>query len=474
MVNFQNKNEVLGLAIGSVLIVVLLALGAWWVMQPSWQPIMDSQGAPQSTAEIREHLMKWGVDFKEDDSSGNVLVKDSEILAVRRRLSELGIPEEPRPGLEIFSTAEYGMSEFTQRVNYKRAIEAEIAQTIRSFADIGSARVHLTIPEQSIFQEKALKPKASVTVTPRPGGRLSSAQITGISKLVSAAVENLDPADVIVLDNQGRVISSGPDNDRQNVAGSKLELQDYYETKATALVEGIIQDSGVAVAVSIEYNSDRIMSVQERLIPDSSGNFGHLRRTKRVTSSSESEPEGGTPADTSVEEEYIFSTERSEIEYANGEIERLSIGVVVQRQISEPLRLQLIDVVGAGLGVNRDRGDVLTVISVPSSHLASTNPSASQSEDPDESTSIADNEVAQKSMDTKETESWFERLDMISIYGALILLLFFTILLLTTTFWAKHRTAKRRPRLSSADQETLLLELREWLEKDQEGERSNA
>src|SRR5690606_31925 len=158
---------------------------------------------PHSRVEIRNKLMEWGTVFKEDPTTGNILVKDSELLGLRAKLGAQGIPEEPAPGLEIFSDAEYGMSEFTQRINYQRAIEAEIANTIRSFADVNSARVHLTIPKQSIFRDEKAIPKASVTIKPRPKQELNANQISGIAQLVAASVDGLEAKNVIVLNNNG-------------------------------------------------------------------------------------------------------------------------------------------------------------------------------------------------------------------------------------------------------------------------------
>lgn len=453
-------NDKLGLVAGIVSVLAIAGSGGWWLMQPSWQPVLNSEDTPQSRVEIRNHLMEWSVPFKEDTANGDLLVKDSDLLAVRTRLSKLGIPEEPGPGLEIFSEAEYGMSEFTQRVNYRRAIEAEVARTIRSFADVTSARVHLTIPKKSIFRDEKVIPKASVTVKPKPGQQLTKSQIKGISELVAAAVEELESENVIVLNDKGEIVSPQSNEGQTDVQQSRFDLEKHYTQKALELVQGVAQTESIKVSVNISYNSDKVKSVREKFLPNIDGEIGHLRRIKRQTTENSGDKGSGSSSNTTLDEEYVFSTERSEIEYASGQIEKIGVGIVVMRDIPPSTIENIIAVVNSGLGIDPARGDDVAVVAIPPLNQATPTEAVAASSQTGP-THLPDNFQLSESL---PQQSWTEKSKRRgwlagSVIGALIL---FAIAIAAFVSFRKKPQADW-VRLSQDEQETLLLELKQWL-----------
>ncbi len=456
-INFKVGINKLGLIVGLIGLLFCAALGVWWILQPSWQPILDSAKSPQSRLEIRNKLMEWGQSFKEDPETGNILVRDTDLLALRAKLSANGIPEERSPGLEIFSEAEYGMSEFTQRINYQRAIESEIANTIRSFADVNSARVHLTIPKQSIFRDEKSVPKASVTIKPKPGQTLTKAQVHGISKLVAASIDGLDPASVIILNNYGEVISANAEDPNQELKQSKFDAERYYAQKARELVHGIAHTDDIKISVNVIYNFDKVKSIREQFLPKAPGEFGHILKSKHQITKSTDENNLNASTNTITEEEYLYSKERSEIEHAPGEIQKLSIGIVVMRRLPQETINSIINVVTSGLGMDTSRGDTITVVAIPGESLANDEKSSVDKKGNSEKSSSVS--AAQGDNISLKIESSYFVIGAIAAVLAVLLLIF---LIVITKRGNKKLYA---PRLSKHEQEAFLLELKQWLHK---------
>ena len=456
---FNYKISKLGLSIGIISLLIGMSFGTWWLLQPTWQPILSSIDEPHSRLEIRNKLMEWGVPYKEDLETNNILVQESQLLSLRAKLGEAGIPEERSPGLEIFSDAEYGMSEFTQRINYQRAIESEIANTIRSFTDVNAAKVHLTIPKQSLFKNEKAIPKASVTIKPRPEQELSPHQISGIAQLVAAAVEGLTAENVIVLNDKGEVISSGP-NDLQSESKQSLsDMEQYYAQKARELVIGIAQTDNVKISVNITYNFNKVKSVREEILPKSNSEYGHLHKVKRQVIKS-NEGDGELPSsNTQTEEEFLFSKERSEIEYSQGDIELLSIGIVVTKELSNAVVENIKTVVSSGLGFNAKRGDQIAVVAIPE------NPQEHNKSIPSSTISS----VIPDTPDSSDVKDLWSKVSIVQKIGAGVIAV---VILLIIVFIAIRRAGETQllvPQLPKSDQEALLVEVRQWLTKDQAG-----
>lgn len=360
------SNRNIGLGVGGAAILIVALIGAWWITVPSWRPIMGISGSEDSRVQVQNLLMEWRVPYEVDEDTGYLLIEDTLLGDVRNKLATLGVPSDNDPGLEIFSETEYGMSEFTQRINYQRAIEAEIARTIRSFGDVRFARVHLTIPKESIFKDRQVKPKASVVVQPKSNQVIDEDQVQGIAQLVASSVEGLDAKNVIILDDKGVILSSNEETTPGKKKSSSQNLELSYKQKTLDLVVGIVQTDEVYVAVNADINYDRVTSIKEQIIPRNESTSGHLKKKRQQSSQPQksSSAKAGKNTNTVLEEEYMFSKERSEIEYASGQIQRLTVGIVVAKDISEEVIESIKIVVSAGLGLDMERGDIVTVVSV--------------------------------------------------------------------------------------------------------------
>src|SRR5947209_16394001 len=162
--------------------------------------------APEDAAGIVQKLKETGVEYRLPENGGSVLVPSARLADLRLSMAALGLPKSGRIGFELFDKANLGATEFTEHINYRRALEGELERTVMSLAEVEQARVHLTFPKESVFLEAQQPAKASVLVRLKPGKRLSPQNVLAVDHLVASAVEGLSPDAVSVLDMNGNLL----------------------------------------------------------------------------------------------------------------------------------------------------------------------------------------------------------------------------------------------------------------------------
>src|SRR5690606_29225929 len=197
------------------LLMVLIGLGAvaliwgisYWATAPSWVPLFQGLELRDAGA-VATQLDEAGIEHRLDRDGSLVLVREDELARARVLLAQAGVPAAGRPGFELFDQPSWGMTDFTQRVNYRRALEGELERTIRKMQGVEGAEVHLALNEASVFRRAQDRPlEASVVLRLRPGVRASSELVEGVAFLVASSVDGLQSENVTVLDDAGRVLS---------------------------------------------------------------------------------------------------------------------------------------------------------------------------------------------------------------------------------------------------------------------------
>ena len=189
---------------------VAVAAGVFWFSQ--WQresglkPLYTGL-APEDASAMVQKLREGGVAYKVSENGTSLLVPQARIPELRLEMAGLGLPKTGRIGFEIFDKTNFGITDFAEHVNYRRAVEGELERSVMALAEVHQARVHVTLPKESVFTEAREAAKASVLVGLRPGARLSSQNVTAISNLVSSAVEGLAPESVSIVDMSGNLLS---------------------------------------------------------------------------------------------------------------------------------------------------------------------------------------------------------------------------------------------------------------------------
>lgn len=228
----------------------------------------------QESGQIVAQLEQQGIPYKVSADGGSILVPADQVGRVRVAMAEQGLPSGGSVGYEIFDRSEtLGTTSFVQNVNHLRALEGELARTIRSIAQVQQARVHLVLPKRELFSRDRAEPSASIVVSLRGGSRLSQEQIYSIQHLVAAAVQSLQPNDVSIVDSNGALLAkSGGEDEMAALATNAEEMQRGYETRLARTIEELLERSvgpgNVRAEVSAEMDFDRITENAEVYDPD--------------------------------------------------------------------------------------------------------------------------------------------------------------------------------------------------------------
>lgn len=374
---WSRGNRVLVVVLAAGVIALAVTLGVW-ALRTNYQVLfadLDSRDA----ATIVEELKRMKIPYRIADDGTKILVDEDVVHETRLRLMGRGIPLSGGVGFEIFDNKDVGMTEYTQKINYQRALQGELARTIMSISIVKYARVHLAAGESSLFKRQKTKPKASVSLVLKPGARLAADQIAGIQRLVSAAVSGLEPGAVTVLDQRGVALSAAIDGDASYAqATGKLRLkkdaEKYFIRKITTVLDRTFGPGRAIVSVDVTLNFDEVTRTQQTVLPlrASAGEDGGAVVRKRqsvyrngkgpITRTVDGDRSyAASPALTSTTDvEYEFGKTVEQVVSSPGGIRRVSVGVIVPNMSREQIQ-RVHDVVSMIIGYSAARGDAISV-----------------------------------------------------------------------------------------------------------------
>lgn len=335
----------------------------WWLITPNYVAVYK-QTDENSQAAILATLSRWQIPYRITD--GVINVPETSLAKARMSLAEAGIPGRHTVGFELFDQADYGLSEFAQRINYQRALEGELARTVMSFNELEDAHVHLSLKKTGLYQGLHDVSKASVIVRVQHGALLTTAQVMAIQQLLASAVESLDPEHVNVINTQGQVLSV----DRHALAlPERMQLaataEHALEAKAKDFLGHTFAADTVSVSVRVALNFDRIKRVIEQPIAPANNSLGVLQREKSQSSATASEVVTGKRSENSRDSEYVVGKEHVETESASGTIARISVAVLLPAGASAEITNAMHSLLVSALGLELSRGDQLTIAYMP-------------------------------------------------------------------------------------------------------------
>ena len=232
-----------------------------------------SRLSPEDAAEIVAELKSLKIPYELSGQGSTILVDKNSVHQLRLDMASAGLPRGGGVGFEIFDRTAVMMTNFTQRVNFTRALQGELARTISQLPQVESARVHLALPKDSLFTREKKEPSASVYVKLMRGRKLSDRQIAGITHLVSTAIEGMSAERVTVLDGEGRLMGPPPDDGTGNGGTSRMMAflhshESRLENRLVQLLEPIVGQGRVVARVSAEMDLDRMEATEESFDPD--------------------------------------------------------------------------------------------------------------------------------------------------------------------------------------------------------------
>ena len=259
---------VLGGAAGAaaLLVALMFKLGG----EPS--ALLYSNLDLKEASEITAALDAAGVKYDAKGDGSTIMVGRDDVATTRLMLSSKGLPTSGSVGYEIFDNASaLGQTDFVQNLNRQRALEGELARTVRSLEGVTSARVHLVLPKRQLFEEEAGSPTASIVVG-LARRDLSADQIRALRNLVAGAVPNLKPDHVTILDDSGKMLAAGAEDDgglaSEMAADRKAQVEEQVRKAIRDVVEGVVGPGKARVQVTAEVDQTRVTEQQETFDPD--------------------------------------------------------------------------------------------------------------------------------------------------------------------------------------------------------------
>jgi flagellar M-ring protein FliF len=380
----------IGAGVAAALLAMTMNLG-----QP--KALLYSNLDLKEAGAITQALDQAGVKYEVKGDGSTILVPRDVVASTRLMLSGKGMPTSGSVGYEIFDQGNaLGQTDFVQQLNRQRALEGELARTIRSLDGITSARVHLVLPKRQLFEEESEQPSAAVTIG--VGGRAPNGDnVRAIQNLVASSVPSLKPDKVTVVDQHAKTLSGGDTGMAAEADGRKNEVEQRIAKQVKSLVEGIVGAGKARVNVSAEVEMAQVTTQQKTFNPD-----GQVVRSETTTDekASENQPDGSgqvsaaanipggaggssannssnTGRNESTTNYEISETTRTEVQQPGG-VKKLSVAVAVDGVTalgkdgkpgpyaprSQQEMQQIEQLVRSAVGFDQQRGDQVTVVNV--------------------------------------------------------------------------------------------------------------
>jgi len=356
---------VVGIAAAALIFAV-----AQWAGTPTWVPAFP--GVPlENVSQITDKLDQAGVKFKLERGGSDIMVAESDLAKARVALAKNGMPTAGRPGLELFDQPSWGMTDFTQRVNYRRALEGELERTISKMRGIDAAQVHLVLHETDSFGAQERPTEASVVLKLK--GEADPEVVKGIAHLVASSVEGLTSEHVTIVNDAGRMLSEALETTIAGLSSRQLqtqrEIEDYLRGKAEKIVSQMVGQTNFRVQVSASMSFDRLERLTATVDPDKQVVASENKAT--ITPGAQ-----GGAAQNNAATTYENSRSTESYVSAPGTVKRLAVAVLVADQPPAtpkgkaiprtPAELANITMlVRNAVGADSTRGDVVSVVSVP-------------------------------------------------------------------------------------------------------------
>ncbi|HEV8397102.1 MAG TPA: flagellar basal-body MS-ring/collar protein FliF [Vicinamibacterales bacterium] len=407
------SGQLVTLALTFVIVIGVVIASAMWLQKPTYR-LLQADLDPETMGQVVSRLKSLKVPYELDEGGRGIRVPASRIDELRLEFAASGGSESGLPGWKLFDGQDFGITEFGEKIKYRRAMEGEMARTIATLAEVSSARVHIAMGKEELFGESR-PATASVVLKLKAGRSLPTSAVNGITNLVAGAVDGMKAESVIVLDNYGRPLTR-PKVDENDPAGAasmerQQRLEREYAQRVVAMLEPIVGADHVRVNVALSLKRQTTEQTQETWDPNAT-----VVRSQQTTSETMNSgatalatpppgvvpgtagsrsnlpapaPNGGTGAaplttaqgptsqrTSETKNNEIGVTKTHTIQPA-GEIERLSVAVIVDddqqvkaengkstvtRNKRTPDELKKFEnLVASSVGLNSERGDRVTV-----------------------------------------------------------------------------------------------------------------
>ena len=385
------------LALGISAIPVLVMVG----QEPNMTVLFSNleEGDVQA---ILTRLEGQSIPYSLEAGGNTVMVPEGRVHELRLQMASEGLPDSSDVGFEIFDRSGLGIGDFVQKVNYRRALQGELARTISQMPGVRRTRVHLVIPERRLFSSDREPAQAAVVVTSKRGVTLNSSQVQGIVHLVASSVQGLDPSQVTVVDGRGQMLTHPETEGQAEMTGSQQKVQRALEAgleqRVQTMLDRVLGPNTSVVRVSAALDFRQVEVTEEQYDPDGQVIRSEQRSQEKVVG--EDSPTGVPGARSNVPGEesltrgggskeakrksetinYEVNRKVSKIIEPSGTLQRLSVAVMIDgtyepvvneetgettsRYVprSEEEMNQLTESIKKAVGFSAERGDQIEVV----------------------------------------------------------------------------------------------------------------
>ncbi|WP_444878417.1 flagellar basal-body MS-ring/collar protein FliF [Citrobacter koseri] len=402
---------------GSAAVAIIVAM-VLWAKAPDYRTLFSNL-SDQDGGAIVTQLTQMNIPYRFTEGSGAIEVPADKVHELRLRLAQQGLPKGGAVGFELLDQEKFGISQFSEQVNYQRALEGELARTIETLGPVKRARVHLAMPKPSLFVREQKSPSASVTVNLEPGRALDEGQISAVVHLVSSAVAGLPPGNVTLVDQGGHLLTQSNTSSRDlNDAQLKYasDVEGRIQRRIESILSPIVGNGNIHAQVTAQLDFANKEQTEEQYRPNGDASQAVLRsrqlnESEQIGSgypggvpgalSNQPAPANAAPISTppanqqnaqntqttnNANSNVPRNTQRNEtsnyevdrtIRHTKlnvGDVQRLSVAVVVNYRAlpdGKPLPLtteqmkQIEDLTREAMGFSDKRGDTLNVVNSP-------------------------------------------------------------------------------------------------------------
>ncbi len=389
LLSFLSPQQKRLLFIGLPLFGSIAYVGFYFFDRLNYGPLYTNLAAQDGAAIVKE-LEAEKIPYTISGGGSVIEVPRGVLYQTRIKLAGKGVPAGGAVGFEIFEKTPFGVSEFTQQINYLRALQGELSRTINSIASVQSSRVHLAIPSRSNFLGPEEKPSASVVVELRPGYQMSPDQVQGIVNLVASSVPKLGSDKVTVIDSSGRplkeIVPVAATTEAEKLNLLKLKYEQELQRRIETMLDPVLGPGKVVVRANVGVNLQETQMTKEEFDPDNkvvrsqrtaaddngkNGGAVGVQANIPGGDASKSADAGAKRSSESVTYEVGHTTSR--ISEPRGQIQKLSVAVLVDGKYEKDKyvarskeEIEVIKgMVKRAVGFDADRGDEIDVANVP-------------------------------------------------------------------------------------------------------------
>lgn len=378
--SFQQK-----IMLGGVIILtlVILVFALFIFNEPNYS-VLFTNLSQEDAGKAIEYLQSEKIPYKVDEADQTIRVPKEKVYEARLALAGKGVPSSGVIGYEIFDKNTMGMSDFMQKLNFKRALEGELSRTIMQQAGVEAARVHIVFPAKSVFKDEQKEPTSSVVLKLSNGAGLSQQNIQAIANLVAGSVEGLRPEKVTIVDTKGNLLTRNQDDGSFGVTtGKQYELksavENYLVNKAQTILDNVLGYGNSVIRINADIDFNQIEKTMELYDPETQ--VAISEQTIKSESGGKSMSDSNVVLTENTTTNYEVSKTVQRVIEGAGNIKRLTLAAVINgvtkeikqgdevKKVIEPRTdeqmKKLEEIIKQAVGFNAERNDEVSVVTMP-------------------------------------------------------------------------------------------------------------